>query len=252
MGKLLEIGAMAIETVSQLESSIRCIAISLLVLGILRFDIFVIIGASIIVCCSPGGILHQNSGCAQCFAIFNCVLQGIGMICSIAAGAYWMSLFNADCDGYSRRLESPVAQLDVPGPHLRELQGYYVCDNTCNYNFDGECDDGSDPYGTSICAAGTDCYDCGPYTGSSTASTYSAGGPILDSTFYGYSTACSWYRGVAIFLLIAGICYSVPVLILQIFLARKLGRFIAKGGIPDNVGPGAVVVVQGQAIPSNI
>ena len=36
-----------------------------------------------------------------------------------------------------------------------------TCSNTCSYNFDGECDDGSERAKHSHCALGTDCADCG-------------------------------------------------------------------------------------------
>ena len=36
-----------------------------------------------------------------------------------------------------------------------------LCDNSCSYPFDGECDDGGPGYITSLCAFGTDCGDCG-------------------------------------------------------------------------------------------
>lgn len=37
-----------------------------------------------------------------------------------------------------------------------------VCENTCFYAGDGECDDGSPGSDFDVCACGTDCDDCGP------------------------------------------------------------------------------------------
>ena len=37
-----------------------------------------------------------------------------------------------------------------------------VCSDTCAYAFDGECDDGGLGAGTTLCALGSDCSDCGP------------------------------------------------------------------------------------------
>jgi hypothetical protein len=37
------------------------------------------------------------------------------------------------------------------------------CSNTCDYAFDGECDDGGSGSGSIVaCSPGTDCADCGP------------------------------------------------------------------------------------------
>lgn len=36
-----------------------------------------------------------------------------------------------------------------------------VCDNTCAYAYDGQCDDGGQNSLYSICDCGTDCADCG-------------------------------------------------------------------------------------------
>ncbi|MFK7991750.1 MAG: hypothetical protein AB8I08_37380 [Sandaracinaceae bacterium] len=37
-----------------------------------------------------------------------------------------------------------------------------LCDNTCRYANDGDCDDGGDGADFDLCATGTDCGDCGP------------------------------------------------------------------------------------------
>jgi protease YdgD len=36
-----------------------------------------------------------------------------------------------------------------------------ACDNSCQYAYDGECDDGRAGSSTSTCSYGTDCNDCG-------------------------------------------------------------------------------------------
>lgn len=41
-----------------------------------------------------------------------------------------------------------------------------LCDDTCNFPGDGECDDGGPGSVTSLCEFGTDCTDCGPRSGS--------------------------------------------------------------------------------------
>ena len=41
------------------------------------------------------------------------------------------------------------------------------CINTCNYAYDGDCDDGGPGNEYNFCALGTDCYDCGPRSQSS-------------------------------------------------------------------------------------
>jgi Putative metal-binding motif/Lectin C-type domain len=40
-----------------------------------------------------------------------------------------------------------------------------LCDNSCRYPNDAECDDGGPGFITSLCAFGTDCGDCGPRGG---------------------------------------------------------------------------------------
>jgi bacterioferritin-associated ferredoxin len=48
----------------------------------------------------------------------------------------------------------------VPAAPVAEQEG--VCTNTCQFAFDGECDDGGVGSVYSICEVGSDCSDCGP------------------------------------------------------------------------------------------
>jgi len=42
--------------------------------------------------------------------------------------------------------------------------GKEVCDDTCYWAMDGECDDGGDDSLNDFCEIGTDCADCGTRT----------------------------------------------------------------------------------------
>ncbi|MBI1286813.1 MAG: hypothetical protein GC178_04470 [Flavobacteriales bacterium] len=93
--------------------------------------------------------------------------------------------------------------LPLLGISLITLQGCFkdknatqeVCNNTCQYAYDGECDDGGPNSLTSLCDCGTDCADCGTreksdndcLDGSSSSSSSSSSGSSSSSSGGGYS-----------------------------------------------------------------
>ncbi|XP_070543162.1 extracellular serine proteinase-like [Ptychodera flava] len=54
---------------------------------------------------------------------------------------------------------NPPPPIEAPPPDEPLTEG--ICENTCRYANDGECDDGGDGSLYSICAYGSDCGDCG-------------------------------------------------------------------------------------------
>ena len=83
---------MAAAKVEALASTVRCLAVALLVLNIIWLDVLGIIGASIIVCCSTDTEgLRRNACCAQAFAIINFLLNLGGIVAFIGFGAAWLS-----------------------------------------------------------------------------------------------------------------------------------------------------------------
>ena len=61
--------------------------------------------------------------------------------------------YGTDCGDCGWRGPTPEYELDVTGQ---------VCENTCAWAFDGECDDGGPMSLYDACGFGTDCGDCGP------------------------------------------------------------------------------------------
>ena len=57
----------------------------------------------------------------------------------------------------------------LPGDSQFASEGSAACENTCEYAFDNECDDGGPGSAYSVCALGTDCSDCGSRNGAETA-----------------------------------------------------------------------------------
>jgi hypothetical protein len=47
------------------------------------------------------------------------------------------------------------------GTDCSDCQYASACDNSCEHAYDGECDDGRAGSSTSVCSYGTDCSDCG-------------------------------------------------------------------------------------------
>jgi len=67
-----------------------------------------------------------------------------------------------------------------------------LCMDTCQYAFDGECDDGGPGSMFAECAYGTDCADCGPRDNTTTSSTTSSSSGS-DPTCVGLGeTGCSY------------------------------------------------------------
>ena len=64
------------------------------------------------------------------------------------------------------------------------------CEDTCIFNYDGDCDDGSPGSDYSYCACGTDCYDCGTQL----CATDDDGGSFVDDNFFDDSDCRSGYR----------------------------------------------------------
>lgn len=58
-------------------------------------------------------------------------------------------------DGTNLSFESSFAPFEPPPPDPN-------CNDTCEFAFDGQCDDGRESAATSTCPAGSDCTDCGP------------------------------------------------------------------------------------------
>ena len=56
---------------------------------------------------------------------------------------------------------SPTAGMDGDWDD-GDSDGDLLCDDTCEFAFDGECDDGGFDASTDACEFGTDCTDCGP------------------------------------------------------------------------------------------
>jgi hypothetical protein len=81
------------------------------------------------------------------------------------------------------------------------------CTNTCNYAYDGDCDDGGPGNEYNICSLGTDCYDCGPRSQSSppppTAGTSSSTGTTASLHSVSTVNGITYYSG-------AGSSWTVP------------------------------------------
>ncbi|MFK8003779.1 MAG: hypothetical protein AB8H86_29725 [Polyangiales bacterium] len=69
-----------------------------------------------------------------------------------------------DCDAFCRN--GPDASFDIghvdTGPGSLDSGPGGLCENTCQYASDGECDDGGEGSQYDVCAYGSDCVDCGP------------------------------------------------------------------------------------------
>lgn len=84
-----------------------------------------------------------------------------------------------------------VIALTLSGCFKKQDEEVELCSNTCQYAYDGECDDGGPNADYSLCPCGTDCADCAERSqadcgGSSSSS--SSGGGYSESMFDGY-----WY-----------------------------------------------------------
>lgn len=93
----------------------------------------------------------------------------------------------------SLSLLGSITALLLSGCFLKkEQEESALCSNTCQYAYDGECDDGGPGSSYSLCDCGTDCSDCGERSasdcGGSSSSSSSSGGGYSESMFDGY-----WY-----------------------------------------------------------
>ena len=64
------------------------------------------------------------------------------------------------------RIEDDLIEYDIPTACGEEIGSgsstLGMCDDSCTFAMDGECDDGGPDSDTSVCDLGTDCSDCGP------------------------------------------------------------------------------------------
>jgi hypothetical protein len=87
--------------------------------------------------------------------------------------AYWYAdghicdegcqFMDPDCDAPMEPMTEPMPSDYEPMPEpMPEEGGMPLCDDTCRFQSDGECDDGGPGSLYSLCDYGSDCTDCGP------------------------------------------------------------------------------------------
>lgn len=110
-----------------------------------------------------GATLACIASAADCGQFIMCVDDG-GEDCTCDTTSSCDCSCDPDCD------DPPPPPLDAgtgtdSGPGDVDAGGGFLCSDTCELAFNGECDDGGPDATTEFCELGTDCSDCGPRTG---------------------------------------------------------------------------------------